>query len=1057
MTEHKLRLLCFDGGGVRGLSSLMLLQHLMETIDPINPPKPCDYFDMIGGTSTGGAFHGDPPPVNWRGKVQGRCDEIALEQAIKKILKKEQMSPDELLKDAHDANCKVFVCATSRETGRTVCLTSYFSPSWGTDLLNKAKIWEACRATSAASSFFNPITIGDYGETFVDGATGANNPVRMLWSEAQSIWGSQSELLENKIQCLVSIGTGMPSLKPFGTHLLNIARTLCDIAIETEITAENFQREKESLDISGRYFRFNVIKGLEEIGLEKASVIPAIAAATRAYVRSPQVMRQLEQCRDGPLETQVSHVSHYHNVESNNAMFVGRKTELESMSNLLFTDGACSSLAVVGLGGVGKTQLALEFANNVRKYRPEYSIFWVSAFSIQRFEKACADIVEELQLAKTKNTTESPEECSKTLLKRYLSSEKSGKWLLILDNVDDEELVFGDDDQSQGVEPFLPTSPQGLILITTRFQEIAIELADRRLVLKGMSPQEGKILLTHALDRKDQDGMEQLLEELTYLPLAIAQAVAFINRNSTTVTRYIELLKKPEQEFELEIQLEQAIGTLCAYHFLVQKDDGVTYEMHRLVHLATRAWLNKEELNHEEDIAVKHLNQVFEIVHPGFQPVNLRLSSSYLPHGIRLLKNTEERKTMERLFLCLRVGYALDINGRKREGSSWFKEVADSDPDPTDVTFNGSLIRLKKAFRALLLSKEGKTQGSIEILNNLLQDTEELPENSSARLNSQMQLATAYMDNKQPGETVKLLESLIHVRVTSIAPDDPSLLKLKHQLAIALRGNGQIQESIHQFQSIIEMRKKSPQDDELLLSSQRELARTYRNHGESHEAIKLMQHIVKVQSSKKPNDASLLSSQSELAIAYRENGQIPKAIEILRHVVKVRAEDLPESHADLLFSQHDLAVTLGRDGQSKESINILENVLKMRQNCLVKDHPHCLNTQYDLAKIYEGNGRLQEAIQLLKHVASVRESDLPETNPDRLRSQHALAIALQRDGQFEKATGILETVLKIRQKSLGKDHPHYVETQNDIAMICRHVERSLERDLGKGNIISCNR
>jgi patatin-like phospholipase/acyl hydrolase len=49
--NRKLRLLCLDGGGVRGLSSLYILKQLMETIDS---PKPCEFFDMIGGTSTGG-------------------------------------------------------------------------------------------------------------------------------------------------------------------------------------------------------------------------------------------------------------------------------------------------------------------------------------------------------------------------------------------------------------------------------------------------------------------------------------------------------------------------------------------------------------------------------------------------------------------------------------------------------------------------------------------------------------------------------------------------------------------------------------------------------------------------------------------------------------------------------------------------------------------------------------------------------------------------------------------------------------------------------------------
>lgn len=54
MPDRELRLPALDGGGVRGLSALMILKQLMETVNPDSPPKPCDYLDMIGGTSTGG-------------------------------------------------------------------------------------------------------------------------------------------------------------------------------------------------------------------------------------------------------------------------------------------------------------------------------------------------------------------------------------------------------------------------------------------------------------------------------------------------------------------------------------------------------------------------------------------------------------------------------------------------------------------------------------------------------------------------------------------------------------------------------------------------------------------------------------------------------------------------------------------------------------------------------------------------------------------------------------------------------------------------------------------
>jgi len=131
------------------------------------------------------------------------------------------------------------------------------------DLLNVTKIWEAGRATSAASTFFDPIKIGPYDEEFVDGATGSNNPARELWAEAMDMWPSES-----KVKCLVSIGTGQPSLKPFGESLLDIAKTLSEIATDTEYTAELFSKEHRDLAQSKCYFRFNVEKGLENVGLE---------------------------------------------------------------------------------------------------------------------------------------------------------------------------------------------------------------------------------------------------------------------------------------------------------------------------------------------------------------------------------------------------------------------------------------------------------------------------------------------------------------------------------------------------------------------------------------------------------------------------------------------------------------------------------------------------------------------------------------------------------------------------------------------------------------------
>ncbi len=132
MPGDHVRLLALDGGGVRGLSSLIILRGLMTAVEPASPPKPCDYFDLIGGTSTGGliavmlgrlrmtvdeciaaytslsdkVFEKKSHRVNIRGKLQGRFDAGELERAIKQILRARGISEDALLKDI-DLSCKV--------------------------------------------------------------------------------------------------------------------------------------------------------------------------------------------------------------------------------------------------------------------------------------------------------------------------------------------------------------------------------------------------------------------------------------------------------------------------------------------------------------------------------------------------------------------------------------------------------------------------------------------------------------------------------------------------------------------------------------------------------------------------------------------------------------------------------------------------------------------------------------------------------------------------------------------------------------------------------------
>ena len=346
-----------------------------------------------------------------------------------------------------------------------------------------------------------------------------------------------------------------------------------------------------------------------------------------------------------------------------NKHFVGREEILNTLRDSLFIQGS-QKAALVGLGGVGKTQVALELAYWTKQNKPDHSVFWVPALSAATFEQAYVEMARLLPVQRR-----SEDEDLKELVRRYLSSDIAGPWLLILDNADDMDML-------RTMTQYLPESDGGLILITTRSRDVALSAADGGIVeLHEMSLQEAKSILQKWLTTKDlgdDAAVKELLSELTYLPLAIAQAAAYLKRNKISIATYLGLLRGTEKDMVSllsrefpdstryvgsanavattwlvsfdqirrsdlaaadilsfmsqiepkaipqsilpglgsEEQMVNAIGTLCGYTFLGRRGEGDMFDMHSLVHVATRIWIEKHERAKEtETEAIQHLRR----------------------------------------------------------------------------------------------------------------------------------------------------------------------------------------------------------------------------------------------------------------------------------------------------------------------------------------------------------------------------------------------------------------------------------------------------------------
>ena len=587
-----------------------------------------------------------------------------------------------------------------------------------------------------------------------------------------------------------------------------------------------------------------------------------------------------------------------------NRYFVGRHDELAELRQRLLVGQDCQKMSIVGLGGTGKTQVALQFAYAVKEAQPEWSIFWVAAVSMESFEQACAGIAAALGIPQAADR----EEDAKELVKQWLSSGQARRWLLVVDNADDPDVLFGSG-QSPGIVDYLPESEGGTTVYTTRTLEVAVSLTRSDVLeLGAMDWQDATNFLSKSLVRKellrDKAMIHKLLDELTRLPLAIAQAAAYLNMNRTTIAKYLRLLRSTEQDLvgllgkefrddtrykgsanavattwvvsfsqlrerdavaadllafmscvewkaiprsllpraQSEGQMEDAIGTLCGYSFLARRGDdshatqersGYStgsdeikesdesdeseeepeaeewYDIHRLVHLATRIWVKEHgDASKVAEDAVRHVADVF----PSDDYENRAVWRAYLPHALRLfdssLKIDAEKlsRLSELSELCLLVGRCLRVDGRIREAVVWLEECyrrrSQLDKDDADLLLTQHVL-------AMAYQADGQVQKAVELLEQVVEVREKTlsPEHPS-RLASQHELAGAYQADGQVQKAVELLEQVVEVEEKTLSPEHPHRLASQHALARAYDADGQTQKAVELLELVVEIKTR---------------------------------------------------------------------------------------------------------------------------------------------------------------------------------------------------------------------------------------------------------
>ncbi|KAL1602349.1 hypothetical protein SLS60_005765 [Paraconiothyrium brasiliense] len=765
---------------------------------------------------------------------------------------------------------------------------------------------------------------------------------------------------------------------------------------------------------------------------------------------------------------------------SRNADFVGCEAIIKDMHSTLQLS---SRLALHGIGGVGKTEVAAEFCYRYYENNPKNLIFWIACDSCIKIDLAFRDIAIRLKLP----GYDDPNTNHWDLAVQYLSSDQDRQWLMVLDNADDVELMT---EGQNALAKLVRNFRNGAVIITTRDRYVARTIVGSKksvVTVNSLSPEDASKLFRSKLpcDTKIDHAVElEVLDILEYLPLCITQAAAYLDQSEISISEY--LLELTESETSLiEIlddehvdlrrgfdtpnsvlrawklsferirhrcqqaaellsvmafldrqdiprsllkdviasrhQLNSALGTLQGFCLIRAEVDEKIFRMHRLVQLATKVWVRSEAAKYQAS-ALRLVYNVF----PGTESEDFELKRQLLPHGKKVETYVFNQDSLNMILAHLQF---------KLAAYEWHA----GQYDPAAATCQFAYEKCKSILGELhidtlrvagLLGSIKASQGfwneAYTIQSHTLRHKECLLGSEHLEtIDTLSDLADVREKQGHFTEAEQLTQRAYRTRAAALGQCHRKTLQSLMNIATYKRRQARYEEAEKLGrQALCEYERTMGSDHILTLASGYALAGTLRESGQYKEAVVISKRVVEGRKGILGDDhPQTLLAINNLALGYRLDGDLQTAELLYRKVYAANQKLGRVNHPDSIQACQNLAVVLGDLGQFEEAESIGRDTLSRRRVVLGEEHLSTMNTAETLAINLEHRGKYSEAEALATEAYTIREKRLGASHAYTLDTLFVLGSIKEHTGRLMDAIIDFQKVRDGRSKVLGKDHP----------------------------------
>lgn len=692
-----------------------------------------------------------------------------------------------------------------------------------------------------------------------------------------------------------------------------------------------------------------------------------------------------------------------------------------------------------------------------------FSVFWIHAGSAARVEKAYTDIARKAHIPGWDSATSNKPQ----LVKDWLEGDQCGQWLMIIDNADDIDLLYGSTEDRMA--KYLPKSYNGSILLTSRDRKIGLKFtgASNVFSLEALSTTSSAELLEARLGESDASSADdriKLAETLENIPLALVQASAYISSNMISIDEYMDLYRGSDaskmellsEAFEDDIRDGETVNPIAATWAIsfeqIRRRYNEAAEMLSMMSMFDSQAIPKSLLEGRTDKKT-FLESIGTL--KGFSLITERRPDEFDVQPGSYKKMKEALYDLHRLVRLamrgwLKLAQSFDLWVSRAitrtaeiypDGSFEHREVWTAYLPHATALFNNHPSLGDETVRASDIFTPFEDQA--------LMDGHVPEDELCAKCTSQLlyNVSWSFYTRGQNFLALIFAEKGWSLRRVTPGTDHPDTLRSFHQVGTNMRSLGQFAAADRHYNMELDPKEFLARTANTFPSA---MSSIMTNEGSLLHCSGRDPDVVGIQDrprstrdcySYKKMEKDLANADS-LSWIYCRWGQLREAEKLETRVCELRDMISGPDDLETLRSRYGLACIYLSQSRYEESITLAKQVAERRQALLGDSHPEIMRSRALLNTNFNAIGRHQDVLS--SGVLEAQLAVLGEQHPDTIRSMTDYGVAYSNQGKYNEENRLMEQAWKNTISLRSNSHPDSLVTRVNVFIACGRGRRLLQ-------------